>query len=357
MAGIAAETCTLFGNPALASGTTIRLGNGWVGVDEACGGIRSLQAAVMMALFFGEWLKFPLRRRVALVCLGAAAAILGNLVRVVGLALAAARGTHAFESAHGPAGWLALALSLAFTGAAAWRWRNRGGRPQAPACLRGGSGPSGACGAWFLAGAGLLLLDAACVDWWYARGEAADARVPRWVAHLPAGRPDFEAAPLDGEARDILQPDFFTAGSWGFSDGAGISAYYVEWRRGSIARFIPFLHNPAVCLPMAGCELAGSLGEVRVRWAGGEIPFQCYLFRRAGEEMSVAFAIWDTQRDRPLARAADYPGWAGWFLLRWADVRAARRNQPAQLMAIAIAGRVPADRIASTLASLIVPAK
>ena len=38
-------------------GTSVRLGNGWVGVDDACGGIRSLQACVMIGLFFGEWME------------------------------------------------------------------------------------------------------------------------------------------------------------------------------------------------------------------------------------------------------------------------------------------------------------
>ncbi|HXC63712.1 MAG TPA: exosortase/archaeosortase family protein, partial [bacterium] len=83
MASITAETCNLIGRPAIAAGTSLRLGGGWVGVDEACGGIRSLEASVMLALFFGEWLRFSWRRRAALVGLGVLAALLGNFFRIL----------------------------------------------------------------------------------------------------------------------------------------------------------------------------------------------------------------------------------------------------------------------------------
>jgi exosortase len=44
----------LLGISARAAGNTITLSTGQLGVSEACSGIRSLQAALMMALFFGE---------------------------------------------------------------------------------------------------------------------------------------------------------------------------------------------------------------------------------------------------------------------------------------------------------------
>ena len=357
MAGLAAEFCNLVGRPALASGTTIRLGSGWVGVDEACGGIRSLQAAVMVALFLGEWLRLPFLRRAGLVLLGAFAAVAGNLVRVVFLALLASSGEAAFKAAHGPAGWIALGLSLALTGCAAWRWAPSGRSGLREALGAPVRGIPGGLAAWVLATAGLFLVDAAGADWWYGRGAAANAGLPLWTAQLPEGRPDFRDAALDDESRDILQPDFFSSGSWGGSGSPETYAYYIEWRRGTVARFIPFLHNPTVCLPMAGCELEASLGVVPVRWSGGVIPFNAYLFRRAGAEMTVAFAIWDTGRDRPLERPAGYSGWGAWFGSRWGDVREARRDQPAQLLSVSIAGRASSAGIAATLAPIIVKSR
>ncbi|MBI5426289.1 MAG: exosortase/archaeosortase family protein [Opitutae bacterium] len=77
-ASIVAELANLFGRPALATGTSIRLATGWVGIDEACGGIRSLQACVMIGLFFGEWYRFGWARRAGLLGLSVGFAIAGN---------------------------------------------------------------------------------------------------------------------------------------------------------------------------------------------------------------------------------------------------------------------------------------
>jgi exosortase len=354
MAEFAAEACNLLGRPALAMGTTLRLGSGWVGVDEACGGIRSMQASAMVALFFGEWLRLTWGRRAALVGIGIAAAVLGNLLRILFLALQASRGAAAFFAAHDPAGWFALAFSLTFTGLAAWRWAPlRRARALPPAGSHPARSDPGHAGAWLCLAAGLLFLNGAGVRWWYARGEATNARVPHWAARLPLSRADFHPAPLAEASREILRPDYYIAGSWVDGGGRAVSAYYIEWREGSAARFIPFLHNPTVCLPMSGCELVETLGETPVRWSGGEIPFHCYLFRRGGKDLTVAFTVWDTARNRPLEKPPQVLGWADWVRIQWTDVREARRSQPAQLLSVVVAGRDGPARIGSILGPLI----
>jgi hypothetical protein len=199
----------------------------------------------------------------------------------------------------------------------------------------------------------LFFLDAAAVRLWYARGPAANAQVRHWTAKLPESRPSFRLAPLDPISREMLRPDYYVAGTWDEGGGLTLSAYYIEWRQGSIARFIPFLHNPTVCLPMAGCELVESLGVVPVRWSGGEMPFQGYIFRRAGEDLAVAFVVWDTARGRPLERPNPFSSWSDWLRGRWTDVREGRRNQPAQLLSIAIAGPGARARLAPALESVI----
>jgi hypothetical protein len=151
----------------------------------------------------------------------------------------------------------------------------------------------------------------------------------------------------------MLRPDYYIAGSWGDSGGVALAAYYIEWRQGSVARFIPFLHNPTVCLPMAGCELVESLGVISVRWAGGDMPFHGYIFRRGDEDMAVAFVIWDTARNRPLEKAGQFSSWGDWFRAQWDDVREGRRNQPAQLLSLAIVGNQARERLAPELEGLV----
>ena len=48
------EILGLLGIPAVPQGNVIELATGSVGIDEACSGIRSLQATLMISLFLGE---------------------------------------------------------------------------------------------------------------------------------------------------------------------------------------------------------------------------------------------------------------------------------------------------------------
>ena len=44
----------LAGVPALQHGNVIEVGKGFIGIEEACSGVRSLQATLMVSLFLGE---------------------------------------------------------------------------------------------------------------------------------------------------------------------------------------------------------------------------------------------------------------------------------------------------------------
>ena len=99
--------------PAHAVGNTIMLSTGQLGVTEACSGIRSLQAALMLALFFGEFYRWGAWGRGTLLGMGAGLALLGNYVRMLFLAWRGAhRGMTSVESAHDSAGWLILGFTV-----------------------------------------------------------------------------------------------------------------------------------------------------------------------------------------------------------------------------------------------------
>ncbi len=332
MAGLAAEICNLVGQPALASGTSIQLANGWVGVEDACSGIRSLQACAMMGLFFGEWFRFGAMKRGLLLLVGAAAAVAGNFGRVLFLSLAATRGAEAVESSHDVAGWVAMLASLAATGWIAFAWG--GYRLPATAATTRSPGSIRPLLPWLVAPAAILVATDVGTRAWFARGERAQAQVPQWTAVLPLDRPMFQPRALSDTARQMLRPDRFAAGGWRQGDER-VEAYYVEWVQGQAARSIPFLHNPTVCLPYGGCELVTTLPRLEARWAGGVIPFFAYEFRRGEEPLLVAFTIWDPTRGELLQKPAT-TSWSAWWSNQWADVRDARRHQPAQLLAVSL---------------------
>ncbi len=107
------EILTAIGVPAVQLGNVIEVGSGFVGIDEACTGIRSLQATFMVSLFLGEFYGFPFLRRVILVIAGAALAFFCNLVRTFLLVyVGAERGIEAIHSWHDPAGYTILMVCL-----------------------------------------------------------------------------------------------------------------------------------------------------------------------------------------------------------------------------------------------------
>ena len=337
MAALTAEVSNLLGQPAIAVGTSVRLASGWVGIDEACGGIRSLQACVMIALFFGEWFRFSWSRRLVLLGCGVGSALSGNFSRVLFLSLQAG-GAEAVHRVHDVAGWVALGGSLLLTAWVAFRWAGYRFPSYAPQSRRPDMAYRSPAGAWLAVVVALLVLDEAGARWWFARGQAVRADIPQWTVALPAEQVTFVREPLGELAAEMLRPDFYIAGRWQEDREVEVAAYYIEWRRGQVARFLPFLHNPTVCLPMAGCELVETLGEVPVLFQGLKIPFRAYKFRRAGQDLWVAFTIWDPSRGQPLIQPADGFIRSKWWRERWQEVFEAREDQPAQLFTLAIVG-------------------
>ena len=99
------EILGLLGIPAVPQGNVIELATGTVGIDEACSGIRSLQATLMIGLFLGELHRLSAGRRVVCVAGGFALAMVCNLARMLLLCwVAAHRGVDAIAGWHDPAG-------------------------------------------------------------------------------------------------------------------------------------------------------------------------------------------------------------------------------------------------------------
>lgn len=114
----------LAGIPASHVGNLIQVTSGTVGVEDACSGVRSLQATLMATLFVSamalkHW--FP---RMVLVMVGCVFAFVTNLARSVWLSVVAHRhGPGAVDAAHDRAGWSILAITLLGVFVASWALR------------------------------------------------------------------------------------------------------------------------------------------------------------------------------------------------------------------------------------------
>jgi len=103
--GVTTELLGALGVPAAPHGNVIEVATGMVGVDDACSGIRSFQATLMISLFFGELYGLTAMRRVLCVLADFSLSFLFNVARTTLLTwVAAHKGTAAIASWHDPAG-------------------------------------------------------------------------------------------------------------------------------------------------------------------------------------------------------------------------------------------------------------
>jgi exosortase/archaeosortase family protein len=113
----AVEIAGWIGVGAYQIGNIIELHNGFVGVDEACSGVKTLQASIMVALVLGELFQLRAARRVGLLVAGAAWVFLCNVLRATTLVIIAAKqGTGALTSWHDPVGIAVLIGGMAGLG-------------------------------------------------------------------------------------------------------------------------------------------------------------------------------------------------------------------------------------------------
>ena len=104
-AAITIELLGFFGVPAMQHGNVIEIATGVVGIDEACSGIRSFQATLMISLFFGELYRLGVLRRVLFVVAGFLMSFVFNIGRTSLLTWVASRkGIDAISTWHDPAG-------------------------------------------------------------------------------------------------------------------------------------------------------------------------------------------------------------------------------------------------------------
>ncbi|MEM6886104.1 MAG: exosortase/archaeosortase family protein [Verrucomicrobiota bacterium] len=120
VASVVGETLLLSGFFCQVKGKIITLANGTVGVDEACSGLRSLQAALMVGFALGEWHLMQWKHRAALVLLAITTAFVSNLLRAYVLSLLIVSGGQPlFNEWHDTIGMIAMiGLTLAIIGLA-----------------------------------------------------------------------------------------------------------------------------------------------------------------------------------------------------------------------------------------------
>jgi exosortase len=316
---------------AVQHGNLIGLRTGFVGIDEACSGIRSLQAVLMVTLFLGELYRTSFSRRYSLVLVGALIAFACNVARTTFLASAAAKqGLEAIATWHDPVGYvlmtgcflLVLGVARVMAGTLpALRPAVRSGLPHYPYRLLV------SLGCW------ILFISVGTEIWYRVHARAATTQ---WTFAWPLHKADFTNIPISKvEAEELLFSEG-RGGEWSSGDGSHWVAYFFKWAEGpSWSRILARGHRPEVCFPAAGYKACGDHGMIEIQAAGLSVPFHALDFEDRGNKNYVFFCLWEEglkSSERP--RSQDK--WSQFTRLR--SVLLGERNLAQQTLEIVISG-------------------
>jgi exosortase len=327
------EILNAIGVAAVQLGNVIEVRRGFVGIDEACTGVRSLQATFMVSLFLGELYDFNVGRRVILVIAGAIVAFTCNLVRTFLLVyVGAERGVAAIQRWHDPAGlsilliclfalW-ALSMLLRRNQSAAQNFSAQPGNKFAisPAILFG-----------LLA---VVLVAEIGTQLWYRAHESSSSRMPAWSVSWPTQAANFKTVPVAEQAQELLRYNEGGGGEWKTSDGHQWGMYFFRWLPGRTAGLFIKNHRPDICLPASGMKQVGSEKRKILNVNGVPLPIRSYVFENNGTSFHVFYCYWDGTV--PNESTMNQENWTASGRLR--AVRDGRREVGAQMLELIAAG-------------------
>lgn len=277
---------------ALQHGNLIEVKTGLLGIDEACSGIRSLQASVMVSLLLGELYRATVRRRILFLFAGFLIAFFCNIGRTFFLSWTAAQqGIEAVPKWHDWAGIIELgSCFFALWGFVHLMSRNSSKLPDLlPTSSNIDRVPRPfsqkmaiSLGAW-------LALTILGTEIWYRTHESGE--LLQWSFQMPASKPKFQILSIP----DVLG-DEQSAASWTENDGSRWTALFFKWAAGPPrSRILARLHRPENCLPAVGYTLQNDRGIINVRAKDLMIPFHAMDFACDGRPAYVFFCLWQNR--------------------------------------------------------------
>src|SRR5438067_4769458 len=331
VAYVSVEIVSWFGVGAYQIGNVIQLRNGFVGVDEACSGVKTLQAGIMVALVLGELLRLRWDKRIALLLLGCGWVFVCNVFRATALVFVAANsGLEALGRWHDWIGTAALLCGLTGILGLAWLWK---AEPENFSRDREISPAPRIFASQWTALAWLALIFAG-TEIWYRIHERQLLERPSWQVTWPAGNDTVAALPIPESTRVILRYDDAKTAAWEQPRGVRWWSFFAHWKPQRAALQLVRSHSPEICLPAIGRNFRRARPEVNLRAGPVSLDFRSYEFEQNGRPLFVFVCI---QEDK---RVASGPADTGEWNLG-GRLRAAldgQRNLGQRLLEVAILG-------------------
>lgn len=318
--------------PAVQMGNVIEIGTGLVGIDEACTGVRSLQATFMVSLFLGELYDFTTGRRFLLVVTGAIVAFICNLGRTFLLVLLGAQqGSDTIRKWHDPAGLSILFLCLFVLWGLSIFLRKKvvakTSSSPAPHSLRI---PRSLLMCVLVA----TIIAEVGTQFWYRAHESASSRLPAWVVSWPSHAQNFKSVPVAEQAQELLRYNDGGGGAWTSNDGHQWGMYFFKWLPGRTAGLFIKNHRPDICLPASGMRQIGRDQRKLLTINGVPLSIRSYVFDNNGTPLHVYYCYWDGTI--PNAATVNQEDWSAAGRLR--AVLDGKREVGAQMLEIVASG-------------------
>jgi exosortase len=303
------EMLGLLGVPALQHGNVIEIRAGMVGIDGACSGIRSFQATLMLALYFGEVFRLTILRRVTLCLLGFILSLLFNIIRMSLLSYVVARNSTAVLSSwHDPAGatilvacfvclWF-LAQKLKFVD----KSKNNSCSTASPTQTAMES-RAAFCSTRFLTliacaiGVWLILVEVG-TEVWFRSHEQRTLRSTAWGLNSEAHALDLTSLEIPRTILDQFRADEVAHKLWRDKNGNMWQLYYFRWLPAHsvnkrVAIQLAKTHGPEICLPAIGMPLKADVGVIQMKVGDTMLALQQYLFTVEGQSLQVFYGIYE----------------------------------------------------------------
>lgn len=334
--------------PALQHGNVIELSSGSVGVNEACSGIRSFQATLMIALFFGELFRLQPWRRVFCVGAGFFLSFIFNLCRTTLLSVVAARsGTRMVASWHDPASITILVACFLSLWILAGRLKSKA---KAGAVLAPDGGPPAPLPEatniaafppvkWIaVALVGWFMLVEAGTESWYRRHENSQSAHDQWAVRLDSANPTSTRQAIPENILAQFRSDESLHARWQDEAGNAWQLYYFRWLpahslKSRVATQLAKTHGPEKCLPAIGMVLKSDLGAFSLDLGGFKLVLQQFLFVAGDRPIHVFYGIYEDSTGS-LTLANRRQGSAS----RVAAALAGSRNLGQRFLEVAVAG-------------------
>lgn len=296
------EIFSLLGIPVFQQANVIETSRGLVGIDEACSGVRSFQATMMLALLFGEFYFLNFKHRGKLLLAGIALAVGSNILRTTTLVFVCTqRGLQVMGQWHDPTGVAILVICFTCLWFLSQRYAKKdfANSPMVnPVAFDTGKNPGNLFPAPLLISLGVcLVISELATEFWYRQHEIASTRKPLWQLRFPENTNSFRAFEISKVVSDRLKYDEGHALAWKDNESRKWQMLYFRWQPAD-SRFQRVVvqdgknHAPESCLSRSGKKVLAVNGLKTLQADGISLPFQSYVFEDQGERMHVYFCLW-----------------------------------------------------------------